>query len=328
MQKEDKSILVVLVVTLLLGVGPVVAATPISCGMIIHTPGQYHLSSDLVCDSGVKVAAHDVSINLNGHALIGPGAGLGVDSGIKTSDGIRCVAVKGLNISGGTITGFGSGIELCESMNAHVSGMTLTGNNIGIELFYSHGNQINGNDISDNGGPGHNSYGVLLNHSRDNRIDSNKVNRNSSMNTNCGGFNLAGSSNNSITSNEISANVMTSRVVGGHIHGGFGIRLREGSNGNTVSGNTLNGNSTGFNSHNSSNNRIQRNTVKDSEEVGFRISGSSIDNAVESNTASGNRFFDLFDSQPDCGSTTWKSNTFGTRNQPCIQSKPPDSGGG
>ena len=200
---------------------------------------------------------------MNGHALIGPGAGPGVDSGIKTSDGTRCVAVKGLNIKGGTITGFGSGIELCESMNAQVSAMTLTGNNIGIELFYSNGNQINGNDISDNGGPGHNSYGVLLNHSRDNRIDSNKVNRNSSINTNCGGFNLTGSSNNSITSNEISANVMTSRVVGGHIHAGFGIRLREGSNGNTVSGNTLNGNSTGFMAHNSSNNRIHSNTVKD-----------------------------------------------------------------
>ncbi len=323
MQNQNRSNLVVLTLTLLLGVGPLVAATPISCGMIIDTPGQYHLSSDLVCDSGVKVAAHDVHINMNGHTLTGPGAGPGVDSGIKTSDGTRCVAVKGLNIKGGTITGFGSGIELCESMNAHVSGMTLTRNNVGIELFYSNGNQIDGNDISDNGGPGHNSYGVLLNHSRDNRIDSNKVNRNSSININCGGFNLTGSSNNSITSNEISANVMTSRVVGGHIHGGFGIRLREGSNGNTVSGNTLNGNSTGFNSHNSFNNRIQGNTVKDSEEVGFRISGRSLNNAVESNTASGNRFFDLFESQPDCGSTTWKSNTFGTSNRSCIQSKAP-----
>jgi len=323
MQDKNQMIPVVLTVTLLLGVGSLVAATPISCGMIIDTPGQYHLTGDLVCDSGVKVAAHDVSINMNGHALIGPGAGPGVDSGIKTSDGTRCVAVKGLNIKGGTITGFGSGIELCESMNAHVSAMTLTRNNIGIELFYSNGNQIDGNDISGNGGAGHSSYGVLLNHSRDNRIDSNKVNGNTSMNINCGGFNVTGSSNNSITSNEISANVMTSRVVGGHIHAGFGIRLREGSNGNTVSGNTLNGNSTGFNSHNSSNNRIQSNTVKDSEEVGFRISGRSINNAVASNTASGNRFFDLFDSQPDCSGTTWKTNNFATRNRSCIQSKAP-----
>ncbi len=72
MQDQNKSIPVVLTMTLLLGVGPLVAATPISCGMIIDTPGQYHLSSDLVCDSGVKVAAHDVHINMNGHALIGP----------------------------------------------------------------------------------------------------------------------------------------------------------------------------------------------------------------------------------------------------------------
>jgi len=95
MQKENQSILVVLGMTLLLGIGPVVAATPISCGMIIHTPGQYHLSSDLVCDSGVKVAANDVYINMNGHALTGPGAG----SGITTSDGLDCVPISGLNIS-------------------------------------------------------------------------------------------------------------------------------------------------------------------------------------------------------------------------------------
>ncbi|MCZ6768561.1 MAG: hypothetical protein O7D93_04870, partial [Acidobacteria bacterium] len=87
MQNQNRSNLVVLTLTLLLGVGPLVAATPISCGMIIDTPGQYHLSSDLVCDSGIKVAAHDVHINMNGYTLTGPGAGLGVDSGIKTSDG-------------------------------------------------------------------------------------------------------------------------------------------------------------------------------------------------------------------------------------------------
>ncbi len=325
MPNLNTSIPVVLAVTLLLGVGPLVAATPISCGMIIHTSGQYHLTADLVCDSGVKVAANDVHINLNGHTLTGPGAGLGVGSGIQTSDGIRCAAVKGLNIAGGTIRGFGSGIELCESMNGHVSGMTLTGNHIGIELFYSNGNQINGNDLSDNGGAGHNSYGVLLNHSRDNRIDSNKVNRNSSIAINCGGFNLTGSSNNSITSNEISANVMTSRVVGGHIHGGFGIRLREGSHGNTVNGNTVNGNSEGIRVHNSTDNNIQGNTVKDSEHAGIRMSGRN--NTVQSNTASGNGI-DLFDIDPDCGSATWKSNTFGTGNRPCIQmDAPPDSEG-
>ena len=48
MQNQSRSIPVVLTVTLLLGVGSLVAATPISCGMIIDTPGQYHLSSESI----------------------------------------------------------------------------------------------------------------------------------------------------------------------------------------------------------------------------------------------------------------------------------------
>jgi len=307
MKKEDKSILVVLVVTLLLGVGPVVAATPISCGMVIHTPGQYHLSSDLVCDSGVKVAANDVYINMNGHALTGPGAG----SGITTSDGHDCVPISGLNITGGTIKGFGSGIVLCESINAHVSAMTLTGNDTGIRLFYSNGNQINGNDISDNGGDGLSGYGVSLTNSHGNGFNSNKVNGNSSTNAPCGGFYITGSYNNSITSNDISAN--------GSVHNGFGILLRESSKGNTVRANTVNGNTSyGIGVHNASNNIIQDNTVQDNEEVGIRISGRSTNNTVQSNTALENGDLDLSDSHPDCANNTWKRNTFGTRDQSCI----------
>jgi len=40
MQDQNRSIPLVLTLTLLLGVGALVAATPISCGMIIDTPGQ------------------------------------------------------------------------------------------------------------------------------------------------------------------------------------------------------------------------------------------------------------------------------------------------
>lgn len=29
--------------------------------------------------------------------------------------------------------------------------------------------------------------------------------------------------------------------------------------------------------------------------------------------------FDLTDENPDCGTNTWKDNTFGTASQPCIQ---------
>lgn len=39
---------------------------------------------------------------------------------------------------------------------------------------------------------------------------------------------------------------------------------------------------------------------------------------VQSNTATGNTFFDLFEAIPGCDANTWKDNTFGTSNDPCI----------
>ena len=77
----------------------------------------------------------------------------------------------------------------------------------------------------------------------------------------------------------------------------------------------MNGNSDGIRVHNSTDIRIKGNSVKDSEDVGIRLSGRH--NTVQSNTASGNGI-DLFDIDPDCGSATWKSNTFGTSNRSCI----------
>ncbi len=126
---------------------------------------------------------------------------------------------------------------------------------------------------------------------------------------------MTGSSHNSITSNDISAN--------GNVNSGFGIRIRESSNGNMIRGNTVNGNTSyGIGIHNAVNNNIHGNTVTDNGENGIRITSRSDNNLVQSNTVFEHRDFDLDDSRPDCANNTWKNNSFGTRNRSCIQSKP------
>lgn len=306
------SIATVVVSIALLGVTPAGAQTPVFCNMTIWMPGQYVLNSDLNCVDapGLEVIANDVHIDFNGHTLSGPGTG----TGIITASGGVCVAVTGLHINGGTVTGFRRGIELCApgpdsvTMNAHVNGMTVTGNiRDGLRLRRSNGNHINGNNISGN------EVGVRLFRSHNNRFNTNRLNENQTPEgvfRTCGGYRLSNSNDNIITSNDISNN--------GAVNGGFGVLIRSGSNRNTVRGNIVNGNRRfGIRVH-GDNNKIQDNTVNENEDLwGIRISG--VNNKIQSNIAFNNARLDLLDTNADCDNNKWKSNTFGTSDPACIQ---------
>ena len=300
----------------LLGVTPAGAGTPVFCNMTITLPGQYVLNSDLTCGAapGLAVAANDVHINFNGHTLSGPGTG----TGIITANGGACVGVTGLHLNGGTVTGFETGIKLCApastTMDAHVNGMTVIGNSsVGIHLFNSDGNQVNGSTISGNGGT-QLGVGVFLENSHNNRFNTNRLHDNETVpgaQALCGGFALFGSNDNLITSNDIFSN--------GAANGGFGVGLffssRDTVRGNIVNGNRPNGIIVVF----GSNHTVQSNTVNQT------LIGNGIfvifatDNKIKSNIAFNNAGFDLLDTNPNCDNNKWKSNTFGTSNQACIQ---------
>lgn len=101
---------------------------------------------------------------------------------------------------------------------------------------------------------------------------------------------------------------------------------------NSQHGFTLNGASHNtFRSNDASNNAAigillftaEDNDVRDNtanfNSVGIAISaGSGTNNALSGNTAQGNGL-DLDDDNTNCDSNTWKKNTFGSANQPCIQ---------
>jgi hypothetical protein len=88
--------------------------------------GSYILTANLlvgvVLPDAIKVSASNVSINLNGFAIIGPSAGSGI--------GVDAVGMTNVTVSNGTITAMGgAGISL--GNNGTVQNVRVVGNGIG-----------------------------------------------------------------------------------------------------------------------------------------------------------------------------------------------------
>jgi len=153
----------------------------------IEMSGQYRL--DVNCSvrtgaNGIAITASDVYLDLNGHTISGPGSRCFF--GDQTSVGIgvggsNVHIVGGSDVHGndGTVMGFSIGIQVIGPPapgvpieHNHLSGLTLTGNGTGLNLRDSNDNQVSGSKISDNCGDG-----VVLQNSNHNVIDSNVINR-------------------------------------------------------------------------------------------------------------------------------------------------------
>ncbi len=83
------------------GAGSARAAVPVTCGAVLETDG--YLSADLYCPNGNGIYLDlDVTLDLRGHRLIGPGATATVGNGI----GVTIAPVRPSRIVNGTITGW------------------------------------------------------------------------------------------------------------------------------------------------------------------------------------------------------------------------------
>ncbi len=301
------------------GITPEVAAATLvdTCGQNLDAPnGQYYLAGDLYCpDDAVIISASDVHFDLNGYAIEGGIIGACDNPGT----GIILLAVSGVHINGGAVTGFTEGIELLGTSASQVNGMTVTHNcDFGIVLSGANNNAFYTNVVSDNvcngvdfdsvrcaedvasqpiGGGGYALFG-----SSGNVINSNDISRNGAV-----GVSLVGSGDNTIRSNTVNGN--------GFLAADTGIILDATSGGNTIRSNTVNGNDSGIVVFSNSN-TVQGNIANGNQSVGIGIFGES--NLIRSNTALGNGLFDLFDNHSDCDSNSWKANVFGTKNQACI----------
>ena len=135
-------------------------SSPSSYPIVISTSGSYKLIENLICSTqdvnAIEITASDVTIDLNGLTITGPGQSTG-----SSGDGIYADNVKNITIKNGLIQDFrGNGIDIlgstaCESTNV----LNVTAYNNGeFGIICGIGGTISGCTANNNSGGGLNFY--------------------------------------------------------------------------------------------------------------------------------------------------------------------------
>lgn len=189
-----------------------------TCGTEITQPGQYIVANDLLgCSgNGIVIRAEGVTLNLNGHQIVGVEAG--------GSRGISVLARTLTVVDGpGTVARFFTGVYLDKVRGGTViNGLTVQDNHFGFFVSASRDVSIGGSTVLTN------QEGVVFFNSSDNHFIENVVNVNVDE-----GIQIAGSRN------EIIRNTV-------HNNGTYGIVVQNayGSHDNYITVNTATGNPT------------------------------------------------------------------------------------
>jgi parallel beta-helix repeat protein len=278
--KSVAPLVAALAAALLILIGPA-HAVDVHCGQVLVASTTLD-GNLLACPGdGLVVGAHGITIDLNGHSLVGTGAGAGV-----RNDGFDAVTVKngavekflyGVQLNPGTVgnlvdelaltTNKSAAVQLDGAAENQIRGSTLDfqANDGVVLLGGSNGNFILGNTI------GHSAdRGISVQASSGNVFESNRV-----ISSGDRGVALEGANGNRLVANAVSGN------------GDAGIGLLLGSNSNLVLGNTVSQNQdaavlvTG-----SHDNRIELNTVTQNGDAGVVLSDANGSLILE-NTISG-----------------------------------------
>ena len=198
----------------LAGAAPAFALDGPQCGDVITVDTV--LTADLVCDGssdGLVIGADDVTLDLRGHSISGPGAYA------TPYAAVRAATRNGVTVTRGTVTGFQAGVVLDQSWGATVSKLTVSANDQGINLAGGGQHVIAKNTVSANG-----RDGVRLGLSMNNTVTQNTVSDNT------WGISVADGSQGNLVSRNV--------VAGSHSNGlvAFGAAVGTSFSQNTVSG--------------------------------------------------------------------------------------------
>jgi nitrous oxidase accessory protein NosD len=100
---------------------------PITHNMVIDTPGMYLLTRDLSAANGetaLTIRAGNVTIDLNGHRISGPGANSGT--------GILIDGATGVQVRNGYVSDLGFGVTVANSNSVTIEGLQITGRGIAV----------------------------------------------------------------------------------------------------------------------------------------------------------------------------------------------------
>jgi len=301
-----------------------VACTPSisSCGCTVTAPGTYTVSDDLNASQGLtkagnclEVSASQVILDLQGHAIIGNGAGIGIL--IQNSAADTTVQGTDLTETGqAIINGWGTGLE-------------DDANNVVIELF----RQIGGNNFNPTGNAGD---GVLLQNASGVTV----ANFNASFNGGTGVEVNGGGNNRIMNCDSISnaatgvilassnVNTITNCTISGNT--AYGVWLNSASQ-NQIFTSALNGNGQigllvgchkegKCNGNKGSNlNHISSSGANGNSGAGITVEEGSSNNQITNMSSAGNGgTADLIDNNPSCDGDLWFNNAFGDASQTCI----------
>jgi parallel beta-helix repeat protein len=261
-----------------------------TCGQTLSASGEYALAGDLDCSSttnnGATITASNVIFHLAGHTLVG--ACTSGDGGIVVNPGI-----SGVQIDGGTVSGFNDGIVL-HSSASRVRGMTVTGAcAFGIAVS-GQNNRIETNVVTASG-----IDGIGLGAASGTIVAANHIHGNVRV-----GVDISNFSNDNVVENNIIDN---NGIIAGEQGG---VAIFNGTN-NVIRNNVVNHNFDGILIE-SPGNLAQGNTVSGNVDAGILISQFGAPSVVKRNIAFGNGGSDLNDNSPGCDANTWKNNTFQT----------------
>lgn len=307
-RKNLHAIVLGLASTLLLAARPGEALTLVNpaggCAQTLSVAGEYLLTGDLACSgpvSGIIITASNVTFHLGGHTISNTTCDLGVSFG-----GIFVTGpVSGVQVDGGTVSGFNDGIILHLSSSAQVRGMKVKDSCVFGMAVSGQGNWIDKNLIT-----GSHVDGLGLGQATGTIVTFNDISGNARV-----GVDISNFSNQNIVYNNI--------IHDNGVNEGYGVAIFNGAV-NLVLDNVLNNNFNGIGIL-SAGNLAQGNRVSGSKSGGIFISGVGAPSAVRQNVVLGNPI-DMSDATAACGTNSWQNNTFETDQVAGVSDGGPASG--
>jgi parallel beta-helix repeat protein len=315
---------------------PPAQADDIHCGSVLGPGGSFNLEANVgPCDEHTAITVISAGLNLRGHTVFcedhdGDGVPNGIELRGKGAQ-IRDGWVVGCNI--GVLT-LGKGKHSIENINAywnwddgfHVDSPknTLDSNFAywnGEDGYHVHGDRTR---LNANGAFGNGDQGFILDNGG---LGQNQVTGNWAQWNGDEGFDID-TDNNRLSDNSASYNARTGfkvddgsyNILDGNVayHNLEGVHVHSANNqliDNDVSHNHFDGIDLEPGAHD---NLVKSNTVENNGAEGIEVDVGATYNTIDHNTSLGNGDDDLEDENFNCDANTWKSNTFGTKNQPCI----------
>jgi parallel beta-helix repeat protein len=172
-----------------------------TCAM--HVTESLTLANDLTCaGDAMVVAADNVTVDLGGHTLTGPGMGPQTwPLPQLDSVGVRVGGHTGVTIRNGKTTAFSTGIYFIDMQSSSIESVTTLRNRFGFYIHASHKITVKDSDVE------FNIYGLHLQNSDDCILVNNLLARQTYNSPGGYGLYLYASSRNRVTDNTIESNI-------------------------------------------------------------------------------------------------------------------------